>query len=349
MSAARSLYIPFALWLIASGISLYGHTQEAQSRSSKSASMGIMGDTADVKTTVKGGVALIGGGGAVNNAYKWMIERSGGGDVVVITASGNDGYGKDLFKLGGMNSVEILDITSRESADNDTVAGIIRKAEMLFLAGGDQSRYMRFWRGTKTLEAINYLLNVKKAPVGGTSAGCAVLGYLYYSGEKGSAVSAETLADPYNENVTIYRNDLLQPPFLQNVITDQHYLARKREGRHVGFLARIITDWAVLPKGIAADERTAVCIDDKGTAKVFGESKAYFIITDKNKKPELCEKGKPLSWYAKGKALKVYEIQGSDTGCGSFSLPDFNQASASGGNWFWWYVQNGELKKTQWQ
>ena len=123
--------------------------------------------------------------------------------MVVITASGTDGYAKDIFDEGGANSVETLNITSRAIADNDTVAAIISNAEMLFIAGGDQSNYMNFWRGTKTLEAINYLLNVKKAPIGGTSAGCAVLGSIYYTGEPGSAVSDSTLMSRFTGTICL--------------------------------------------------------------------------------------------------------------------------------------------------
>jgi cyanophycinase-like exopeptidase len=303
------------------------------------------GDAADVKTSTKGGVALVGGGGYVNGAFKWMIDRSGGGDVVVITASGNTALNKALYALGGVNSVQTLNITSKVQADHDTIAAIIRNAEMLFIAGGDQSNYMNFWRGTKTQSAINYLLNKKKVPVGGTSAGCAILSGLYYSGEAESAVSDSSLMDPFHPNITLYNNDLLHAPFLKNVITDQHYLARKREGRHVTFLARIIHDWKIFPKGIAPDERTAVCIDEKGNAQVIGESKAYFITTDKNKAPERIARNQPLEWVANKKALKVYEIQGSDVGAGKFSVKNFKPRRASGGKWYWWWASSGKLYK----
>lgn len=308
-------------------------------------SIGIIGDTADVTTPVKGGVALIGGGGNVDGAFQWMIDRSGGGDVVVLTASGNGGYNHDIDSLGKVNSVETLNITSRELANNDTVAYIIRHAEMLFIAGGDQSRYMLQWRGTKVNDAINYLLNEKKVPVGGTSAGCAVLSGFYYSGEGGSAVSDSVLANPYDTLVKVYNNDFLHAPYLQSVISDQHYLKRGREGRHITFMSRIIADHNIFPRGIAPDEKTAVCIDENGVAKVFGVSKAYFILSDSLKKPELCERGQPLEWNHGGQALKVYEIPASATGNGSFRVSDFDAASASGGTWYWWWVENGQLKK----
>lgn len=294
-------------------------------------SLGKIGNSNNVNTVTSGGTVLVGGGGNVPGAFKWMIAKSGGGDVVVLTASGNDGYNKTIFETGAVNSVETLNIITRELAENDTVAMTVRNAEMLFIAGGDQSRYMNNWRNTKLSKAIDYLLLEKKVPVGGTSAGCAILTGLYYSGENGSAVSDSSLLNPYNDKITIYNNDFLHAPFLSQVISDQHYLARKREGRHVAFLARIISDYHIYARGIAPDERTAVCINADGKATVIGESKAYFIFTDKSKPPEICESGKPLRWKRKAKALLVYEIQGSADGNGSFSVADFEPEKAEGG------------------
>lgn len=310
-------------------------------------SMGRIGNSADTSTPASAGTALIGGGGNVPGAFSWMIKKSGGGDVVVLTASGNSGYNKDIYALGGINSVETLNITSRELADNDTVAMTLRNAEMLFIAGGDQSRYMNNWRNTKLNAAIDYLLNEKKVPVGGTSAGCAILTGLYYSGENGSAVSDSSLTDPYNNRITVYNNDFLHAPYLDHVISDQHYIARKREGRHIAFLARIIEDYNIYANGIAPDERTAVCIDETGMATVIGESKAYFIATDKSKSPEICKQGKALKWKRKKQALKVYEIQGSPAGNGLFSVADFNPAKAKGGKWYWWWADKGKLFKKE--
>ncbi len=287
---------------------------------------------------------MVGGGKDVDAAFKWMMNRSGGGDVVVIRASGTDAYNPYIYGLGKINSVETLLINSRDLANNDTVAYIIRNAEMLFIAGGDQSNYMKFWKGTKTLDAINYLLNVKHAPVGGTSAGCAILGGFYYSGEDGSITADEALANPYNKLVKVYNNDFLRTPYLQSVITDQHYLTRGRQGRHVAFLSRIYKDWNIAARGIAADERTAVCMDEYGKATVIGTSKAYFLITDSKEVPETCEPGKPLNWNRQHRAIKVYEIQGRPECNGTFDIAGFDLKKADGGKWSWWWVEDGVLK-----
>lgn len=319
---------------------------QAQPNYNRIASLGVTGDTTDVSTPTRGGVALIGGGGNVDAAFKWMIDRSGGGNVVVIRASDNYLYNNDIYKLGKVHSVETLLINSREMADNDEVARVIRNAEMLFITGGDQSNYMRYWRNTKTSAAINYLLNEKKVPVGGTSAGCAILTGIYYSGEEGSATSA-ILKNPYDTLVKLYNYDFLKAPFLQSVLSDQHYVARHRQGRHITFMSRIIKDWKIFPMGIAPDERTAVCIDENGNARVFGAGKAYFLKTDPAKAPETCEPGRPLQWIAGKQAVKVYELQGSGQGNGSFSVSDFADSKASGGKWYWWWVENGELKQEE--
>lgn len=338
MKNFSSRIIFFLGFIIVSNISF------AQNSKPTGWNLGIVGDTANVNTPTSFGVALVGGGGNVNSAFRWMISKSGGGDAVVITASGTVDYNKEIFELGGLNSVQTVNITSRDIADNDSVYNIIKNAEMLFIGGGDQSRYMHFWRGTKTQEAINYLLREKKVPVGGTSAGCAILSGIYYSGEDGSVVSDEVLKNPFIQGVTLYNNDLLHVPYLEHIITDQHYLTRHRQGRHVSFLARIIKDWGIFANGIAPNERTAVCIDENGNAKVFGESKAYFIRTELSKKPEVVKANTPLQWNDGQKALHVYEIQGNDSGAGNFSVADFNSDQASGGKWYWWWVDNGILK-----
>jgi cyanophycinase len=310
------------------------------------ASLGWVGDSTDVQTTTSAGIVIMGGGTDVDAAFQWMIERSGGGNAVIIRASGTSAYNPYVYKLGKLASVETLKIDSRDLADNESVARIIRNAELLFIAGGDQSNYMNYWRGTKTADALNYLLTVKKVPVGGTSAGAAILGSLYYSGEAGSATSGPALANPYTSTVTLYQDDFLQAPFLKNVITDQHYVARNRQGRHLAFLARLMKDKSLAPKGIAVDEKTAVCIDKGGIAKVVGSSKAYFLFTERAKQPEACILDQPLQWVAGNKAVRVYELLGTAEGNGNFSVADFGAGKAQGGTWYWWWVENGEMKQS---
>ena len=133
--------------------------------------------------------------------------------------------------------------------------------------------------------------------------------------------------------------------FLKRVITDQHYLTRSRQGRHIAFFARILTDWSIAPQGIAVNERTAVCMDENGNAVVLGSSKAYFAITDQKKRPEVYQKNQPLTWNRENKAIKVYEIQGADNAAHSFDIANFKPLQPETGTWYWWWAEKGELKQ----
>lgn len=167
------------------------------------ASIGTSGDTADVTVPTSAGMVLMGGSTDVDAAIAWMIARAKGGDVVVIRASGSTGYNDYIYKdLGGVNSVETLLINTRELAMNPQVANRIRQAELLFIAGGDQGNYVKFWKDTPMAAAINYLIKDKKVPVGGTSAGCAILGEMTYSALNGTIRSEEALTNPYDARIT---------------------------------------------------------------------------------------------------------------------------------------------------
>lgn len=305
----------------------------------RSASIGIVGNPEDVQTTAKSGLVIMGGGADVDEAFRWMIARSGGGDVVIIRTTGTDAYNRYVNGLGAVNSVETLKIDSRKLADDDGVATIIRNAEMLFIAGGDQADYVNYWKGTKVMTAINYLLTEKKVPVGGTSAGAAILGNYYFSAERGGVDSPEALANPYTQRVVIGRDDFLKAPFLQNVITDQHFSQRDRQGRATVFLGRIMKDGNKAPYGIAVDERTAVCIDEKGMAEVIGTNKAFFIKTDVAKKPETFEANKTVTWNHDGKAIQVSTIAGVNNN--KFNMNTFEPENTAGLETFWWSVISG--------
>lgn len=311
----------------------------------RTASIGIVGDTADVQTATKNGIVIMGGGTDVDAAFQWMINRSGGGDVVIIRATGTDAYNPYVKGLGSVNSVETLLINSRKLADDDGVARIIRNAELLFIAGGDQSDYTGYWKDTKVMAAINYLLSEKKVPVGGTSAGAAILGNYYFSAERGGLESAEALANPYAQKITIGNGDFLKAPFLQNIITDQHFTARNREGRMAVFLGRIMTDWNKTPNGIAVDEKTAVCIDENGMATVLGTNKAFFLKTEAGKKPEVFETNKPVTWNANGKAIRVAAITAA-AGNNPFNMNSFEPNNSSAVQNSWWTVSAGIFNET---
>jgi cyanophycinase len=300
----------------------------------------LTGDAADVNTAATAGLILMGGSTDVDAAIQWFLQRAGGGDVVVIRATGADGYNQYMYDMVAVNSVETIVIDSRAKADLATVTQKIRNAEALFIAGGDQWDYVNYWKNSGTEDAINYLINTKHVTVGGTSAGLAVMGSVYYSAQTGSVTSAQALSNPYHRYVTLGQNDFIAAALLQNTITDSHYSQRDRQGRHVTFMARMMKDFSYTSiKGIGVDEQTAVCIDATGIGKVYGTNTAYFLQNE-NLAPETCMSGTPLTWNRSGLAVKAYKITASLTGSGSFNA---NNWTFSGGTAYHYYVNNGVL------
>jgi cyanophycinase len=301
----------------------------------------LTGSAADITTgTAKPGLILMGGGTDVDAAIQWFLQRAGGGDVVVIRATGADGYNQYMYDMGGVNSVETIIIDSRAKADLAEVTQKIRNAEALFIAGGDQWDYVNYWKNTGTEDAINYLLNTKKVTVGGTSAGLAVMSAIYYSAATGSVTSDQALKDPYHRYITLGQNDFINAPLLQNTITDSHYTQRDRQGRHITFMARMMKDFAYSAiKGIGIDEQTAVCIDETGSGKVYGINQAYFLQNETSA-AETCIAKTPLTWNRGGLAVKAYKISASLTGNGSFNAASW---TFSGGTAYHYYVTNGTL------
>lgn len=100
-------------------------------------SLGIIGSVEDVETTTQTGFLLMGGSTDVDAAFQWMIEASGGGDFVILRASGSTSYHEYIFGLGRINSVETLLIDSRSKAELKETGDRIRQAEAVFIAGGE--------------------------------------------------------------------------------------------------------------------------------------------------------------------------------------------------------------------
>ncbi|GAB2624299.1 cyanophycinase [Belliella aquatica] len=299
-------------------------------------SLGRVGNQEDVQTSSETGVILMGGSTDVDQAFSWMIEKSGGGDIVVIRVSGADAYNNYILGLGNANSVETLKITSLEAANDIRVFETLKNAEGVFIAGGDQSNYLKYWEGTKVEEALQYLIHEKKIPIGGTSAGCAIMGEYVYTGENGSVLSTEALGNPFDTKLTVRESSLINHPLLQNVITDQHFSQRNREGRLIAFMARISAESTFPIRAIAVDEKTAVLIDSNGGIQIVGQNNAYFL-EQSGMAPEILSQGVPLTWDLNESAVKVFRANAS------INLSNLNLMNWEFDWTNYWFVQQGEL------
>jgi cyanophycinase-like exopeptidase len=312
------------------------------------------GNPNDIQTNPEGGICLMGGASEHDEAMKWFLQRADGGDILVLRASGSDGYNDYLYSQLGItvNSVETIVCNSPAASNDPYVQERVAQAEAIWFAGGDQWNYVSFWRNSPIDSLINLGIPQRNIVLGGTSAGMAIQGAAYFSAENGTVTSTVALANPYGASVTPVITPFIQHAILSDVITDTHYDNPDRRGRHVAFIARLLTDHGWWAKGIACDEYTAVCIDENGLARVYGDypnydEDAYFIQANcelDNWSPENCIAGVPLNWDRGGQALVVYRVKGTNGGSNTFDLSTWQ--TGTGGAWEYWSVSNGILQTT---
>lgn len=301
----KSLFKPTARLLAFFILMLFAHPV-AQAKVTRY----LTGDAADVNPRLHGPSLDLGGGGTdVAAGIQQMIDEVRGCadcattvDVVVLRATGEDGYNDYIKAMRGVDSVETLVITDAADARDAAVIKTIRDAEIVFFAGGDQCNYVTNFKGN-AIEAAVESVYERGGGIGGTSAGEAIQGEFVYDGcGTDGATSAQALANPYDATVR-FTYDFFRWRYMNGVITDQHLVTRKRLGRTLVFVARQLKDRRrskVL--AVAVNEKTSVVVDKRGMARVLGEGPAYFILGDHA--PEVCEPKKPLT-YSNYKIWKV--------------------------------------------
>lgn len=240
-------------------------------------------------------LGLFGGGDWPVEAFRTFVKQSGGGHIVVLRARGGRELQDEIYKdVGGAVSVETLVIHNEDAGEDPKLLAVIAHADGIFFGGGDQSNYVRAWKGTALNKALDAHVKAGK-PIGGTSAGLAVLGgYVYGCLDSISLTSPDALKNPTGPSVTLVR-DFLHLPYLSKVITDTHFDKRDRQGRLVTFVGRLIqeeNDTAIT--GLGVDEAGAMLIDAQGIGRYYGPGHAWLVRP--LKKPATIVAGQPLTY-----------------------------------------------------
>ncbi|WP_051971736.1 cyanophycinase [Massilia sp. 9096] len=305
-------------------------------------------------------VALVGGGYDVGEAFRWLIARAGisrstGGRFLIIRASGGDAYNPYIYsKLGdvdtttprnyemvggadlGLTSVETLIIPSRKAAEDPFVLNVVARANAIFIAGGDQAAYYNQWQETSLNKLLQGAIRAG-VPVGGTSAGTAMLGQYAFAALNDTVESTAALKNPFNRYMTIdplntssnkfvQKGSFLNIPSLAKVITDPHLNTRDRLGRLFSFVARIgngcsggVEQFGSVV-GMGIDEETALLVSgpagqarvelaanpynqENTTASYTAQNSAYLVRYARA--PSQCVDGKPL---VDNTGIQVYRL-----------------------------------------
>lgn len=259
---------------------------------------------------VEPGLLLMGGGDRNFDALRWFLRKAGNGHLVVLRASQGNEVAEEFYRdVGGIASVETFVFKGRGSSDDPKMLASLAKADGIFIAGGDQARYVRYWKGTPVAVALDAHVRAGK-PIGGTSAGLAILGeYLYGAMDGGSIRSPVALADPLGAAVTI-EQDFLHIALLKGVVTDTHFKERDRLGRLFAFIAKAEAMTGTPRRGLiglGVDESAALAVEGDGSGRVYATDPAGNAWLVRGGFPEVQIPGKPL-------ALQRVEVIGAGAG-----------------------------------
>ncbi|PZR32320.1 MAG: peptidase, partial [Caulobacter segnis] len=101
-------------------------------------------------------LGLFGGGDWPIEAFRTFVKQSGGGHIVVLRARGGRELQDEIYNdVGGAVSVETLVIHNEDAGEDPKLLAVIARADGIFFGGGDQSNYVRAWKGTALNKALD--------------------------------------------------------------------------------------------------------------------------------------------------------------------------------------------------
>jgi cyanophycinase len=246
--------------------------------------------------TARGTLFIIGGGSVSDSLRMEMLKAANwkkGDPVAVVTlASGVgdrafQGANEDFGRLTGEYCIKFDSAAISDPLKLDS----LRKAKIIYLGGGDQSRFMRLIKGTSVKDIITRAYQ-QGALVGGTSAGAAVMSKRMVTGHGlRDTAYASTFKIIQKGNLEIEEGLGL----LDSVIIDQHFVVRSRHNR---MLSAVLEFPGMQCIGI--DESTAIIVH-RGKARVAGESQ---VLVYSN--PRGIHKGSNNALAAKNIQLAIY-------------------------------------------
>ena len=224
-------------------------------------------------------VAMLHGGGSEDDAiYTRFVEAAGNGHIVTLgarEASDPNLLWFDDYWVGlGATSAETVNTETAQDV-SPALAAAFDSADGIYIRGGDQSDYVEFWADTPLEQALRDAV-ARGAIIGGSSAGCAILGGRIYDARRAGIYSIEALEESDHEFLTF--SDPLMPDLLPSVITDTHFTERGRLGRLASFVATWREDGAGAETlGIGVDPETALFVWSDGTAEVMGDGSVTLL------------------------------------------------------------------------
>lgn len=199
---------------------------------------------------------------------KYFINALKGSNptVAVLPTASNlpEEIGKEytrLFRELGVENVEVLDVRTREDAQDPKNYEIIQKAAGIYFTGGDQLRLTSILGGTRLLQLMKERYTYEEIIIAGTSAGATALStpMIYEADTHGGFLKGDVRITTGLE-------------FLKNVAIDTHFIER---GRLVRMAQCIVTNPGCI--GLGLEEDTAVCVSEGRELQVLGSGLVTII------------------------------------------------------------------------
>ena len=229
----------------------------------------------------KGNLFIIGGGDRTPVIMKSMMQTaqlSKSDFIAILPMSSAEPdtsfyYIKQDLDSVCTNTVAFLNFT-KDKVNDKIWLDSLKKAKLIFITGGDQSRFMKAVLHTPVYDAIHDAYN-NGSTVAGTSAGAAVMSKHMVTGNqvRGDTEYHATFDRIWNKNIEFEEGLGLVD---SSIIIDQHFVVRSRYNRMISALEAYPTFTC-----IGIDESTAIIVHGK-TIKIAGESQVIVMQQPKN-------------------------------------------------------------------
>ena len=228
----------------------------------------------------KGNLFIIGGGHKTKELMQQLVTTAqlNAGDYIVFLPMATTEpdtsyyYIKESFAEVCDNKIVNFNFT-KDDINKTSWIDSLQHAKLIYLGGGDQTRFMDIVLHTPVQQAI---LNAYKegSTVAGTSAGAAMMAHYMITGNQllGDTTYESTFPKLWNGNLEIKEGLSL----IDSAIIDQHFIARSRYNR----LLTAIAKYPSLPC-IGIDEGTAIIVHGD-TVKVAGTSQVIVFSDPQN-------------------------------------------------------------------
>jgi cyanophycinase len=228
----------------------------------------------------EGKLFIIGGGSRPQEMMNEMVKLSISKDsdyALVLPQSSSEPdtsfyYVNLQFVEAGLSNVINYNFSNGDSIP-DSMIDSLKNASLIYITGGDQSKFMKAIANTTAHEAIEYAYQ-NGAVIAGTSAGAAVMSEKMITGN-------EFKYPEYTGDFrTIEANNLEIKQglgLIKTAIIDQHFIWRMRLNR---LLAAVLENPDLT--GIGIDESTAIVVE-RDYIRVVGESQVI-MVNHTNKK-----------------------------------------------------------------